>query len=447
MFDELSHKLQDFAKKISNKGFLNEENISSALQEVKIALLEADVNFRVVNSFLKKVKEKAKGSEVIGTLTPGQQLIKLINQELTTLLGEKKQSLDLSQKINMIMLVGLQGSGKTTTAAKLALNLKKKGNKVLLVPADTSRPAAIEQLKTLANSIEVDCYNSDANKSIVQIAKEAYDQAQNEQNNIVIVDTAGRIQLEQKLMEELLELKQTLSFQEILLVLDAMTGQEALNIAKAFNQTLDLSGFILSKMDGDARGGAAVSIRAITEKPIKYIGVGEKTENLDEFHPDRICSKILGMGDLMSLIEKASQEFESQDVKSLEQRIKKNQFSLLDFEQQLSQLKKMGSLKSLVGMIPGLNIPNKQQIDDKPLKKFQAILCSMTKQEKLEYRIVNGSRRKRIAKGSGNEVSDINQMLKQFESMKKMMKQFTGPNKRQAMQNMSSMFGNQKMPF
>ena len=447
MFDELSHKLQDFAKKISNKGFLNEENISSALQEVKIALLEADVNFRVVNSFLKKVKEKAKGSEVIGTLTPGQQLIKLINQELTTLLGEKKQSLDLSQKINTIMLVGLQGSGKTTTAAKLALNLKKKGNKVLLVPADTSRPAAIEQLKTLANSIEVDCYNSDANKSIVQIAKEAYDQAQNEQNNIVIVDTAGRIQLEQKLMEELLELKQTLNFQEILLVLDAMTGQEALNIAKAFNQTLNLSGFILSKMDGDARGGAAVSIRAITEKPIKYIGVGEKTENLDEFHPDRICSKILGMGDLMSLIEKASQEFESQDVKSLEQRIKKNQFSLLDFEQQLSQLKKMGSLKSLVGMIPGLNIPNKQQIDDKPLKKFQAILCSMTKQEKLEYRIVNGSRRKRIAKGSGNEVSDINQMLKQFESMKKMMKQFTGPNKRQAMQNMSSMFGNQKMPF
>ena len=449
MFEELSNKLQEISNKISNKGFLNEENIVSALQEVKIALLEADVNFRVVNSFLKKVKEKAKGTEVIGQLSAGQQLIKVIHQELTLLLGGENQQIDLNQKgICNIMLVGLQGSGKTTSAAKLALYLKKKGRKVLLVPADIYRPAAIDQLKVLAEGIEVDCYNSSPKTPVQEIVKAAQAQAKKESYTAIIVDTAGRLQVDEKLMQELEEIKKAVHFQNTLLVLDAMTGQEALNIARAFNEKLELSGFFLSKMDGDARGGAAVSIRAITEKPIMYVGIGEKAENLEDFHPDRIASKVLGMGDVLTLVEKASKQFEGQDLKSLEQRIKKNQFTLLDFQKQLEQLQKMGSLKSLIGMMPGLKIPAGQQIDDKPMKKFNSILTSMTIREKIEHHIINGSRRKRIAKGSGTEVSDINQMLKQFESMKKMMKQMAGGGKKQAMQQMQQMFGGKAgMPF
>ena len=402
MFEELSNKLQEISNKVSNKGFLNAENIVSALQEVKIALLEADVNFRVVNSFLKKVKEKASGTEVIGNLSAGQQFIKVIHRELTLLLGETNQQIDLNQTgICNIMLVGLQGSGKTTSAAKLALYLKKKGKKVLLVPADIYRPAAIDQLKVLAASIEVDCYNSSPKTPVQEIVKAAQAQAKKEKYGVMIVDTAGRLQVDEKLMQELEEIKKTAHFQNTLLVVDAMTGQEALNIARAFNEKLELNGFLLSKMDGDARGGAAVSIRAITEKPIMYVGSGEKVEDLEDFHPDRVASKVLGMGDVLTLVEKASKQFEGQDLKSLEQRIKKNQFTLLDFQKQLEQLQKMGSLKSLLGMMPGLKIPAGQQIDDKPMKKFKSILFSMTIKEKLDQHLINGSRRKRIAKGSG----------------------------------------------
>ena len=449
MFEELSNKLQEISNKVSNKGFLNAENIVSALQEVKIALLEADVNFRVVNSFLKKVKEKASGTEVIGNLSAGQQFIKVIHRELTLLLGETNQQIDLNQTgICNIMLVGLQGSGKTTSAAKLALYLKKKGRKVLLVPADIYRPAAIDQLKVLAASIEVDCYNSSPKTPVQEIVKAAQAQAKKEKYGVMIVDTAGRLQVDEKLMQELEEIKKTAHFQNTLLVVDAMTGQEALNIARAFNEKLELNGFLLSKMDGDARGGAAVSIRAITEKPIMYVGSGEKVEDLEDFHPDRVASKVLGMGDVLTLVEKASKQFEGQDLKSLEQRIKKNQFTLLDFQKQLEQLQKMGSLKSLLGMMPGLKIPAGQQIDDKPMKKFKSILFSMTIKEKLDQHLINGSRRKRIAKGSGTEVSDINQMLKQFESMRKMMKQMSGGGKKQAMQQMQQMFGGKAgMPF
>ena len=346
------------------------------------------------------------------------------------------------------MLVGLQGSGKTTSAAKLALYLKKKGKKVLLVPADIYRPAAIDQLKVLAASIEVDCYNSSPKTPVQEIVKAAQAQAKKEKYGVMIVDTAGRLQVDEKLMQELEEIKKTAHFQNTLLVVDAMTGQEALNIARAFNEKLELNGFLLSKMDGDARGGAAVSIRAITEKPIMYVGSGEKVEDLEDFHPDRVASKVLGMGDVLTLVEKASKQFEGQDLKSLEQRIKKNQFTLLDFQKQLEQLQKMGSLKSLLGMMPGLKIPAGQQIDDKPMKKFKSILFSMTIKEKLDQHLINGSRRKRIAKGSGTEVSDINQMLKQFESMRKMMKQMSGGGKKQAMQQMQQMFGGKAgMPF
>ena len=321
-------------------------------------MLEADVNFRVVNSFLKKVKEKASGTEVIGNLSAGQQFIKVIHRELTLLLGETNQQIDLNQTgICNIMLVGLQGSGKTTSAAKLALYLKKKGRKVLLVPADIYRPAAIDQLKVLAASIEVDCYNSSPKTPVQEIVKAAQAQAKKEKYGVMIVDTAGRLQVDEKLMQELEEIKKTAHFQNTLLVVDAMTGQEALNIARAFNEKLELNGFLLSKMDGDARGGAAVSIRAITEKPIMYVGSGEKVEDLEDFHPDRVASKVLGMGDVLTLVEKASKQFEGQDLKSLEQRIKKNQFTLLDFQKQLEQLQKMGSLKSLLGMMPGLKIP------------------------------------------------------------------------------------------
>ena len=372
MFEELSHKLQEISNKISNKGFLNEENIVSALQEVKIALLEADVNFRVVNSFLKKVKEKAKGTEVIGNLSAGQQLIKVIHHELSLLLGEKSHQIDLNQAgICNIMLVGLQGSGKTTSVAKLALYLKKKGKKVLLVPADIYRPAAIDQLKVLAASIEVDCYDSVPKTLVKEIVQAAQAQAKKEKHNVMIVDTAGRLQVDEKLMQELEEIKKTVHFQTILLVVDAMTGQEALNIAKTFNEKLELSGFLLSKMDGDARGGAAVSIRAITEKPIMYVGSGEKVEDLEDFHPDRVASKVLGMGDVLTLVEKASKQFEGQDLANLEQRIKKNKFTLLDFQKQLEQIQKMGSLKSLIGMIPGFKMPAGQQIDENPMKKIQ----------------------------------------------------------------------------
>ncbi len=442
MFEELSTKLQEISNKISNKGFLNEENIVSALQEVKIALLEADVNFRVVNSFLKKIKEKAKGTEVIGNLSAGQQLIKVIHHELTLLLGEKNQQIDLNQTgICNIMLVGLQGSGKTTSAAKLALYLKKKGRKVLLVPADIYRPAAIDQLKILAATIAVDCYDSSPKTPVKEIVKAAQSQAKKEKYGVMIVDTAGRLQVDEKLMQELEEIKKTAPFQTILLVVDAMTGQEALNIARTFNEKLELSGFFLSKMDGDARGGAAVSIRAITEKPIMYVGSGEKVEDLEDFHPDRVASNVLGMGDVLTLVEKANKQFEGQDLSGLEQRIKKNKFTLLDFQKQLEQLQKMGSLKSLLSMMPGFKMPTGQQIDDKPMKKFTAILSSMTIREKLDHHLINGSCRKRISRGSGTEVSDINQMLKQFEAMKKMMKQMSGGGKKQAMQQMQQMFG------
>lgn len=449
MFEELGDKLQALAKKINNQGFLNEENTETALQEVKVALLEADVNFRVANSFIRRIKEKYSGTQVLGNLSAAQQLIQVIYEELKFLLGEKNEKLNLvSGKTHFILLLGLQGSGKTTTAAKLALKLKKEGKKVLLVPADIYRPAAIEQLKILAKKIGVDCLNSHTQMQVVEIVKKAKDTAKELFADVVIVDTAGRLQLNDELMQELENIKKIISFQDSLLVIDAMTGQEALNIAKTFHQRIDISGFILSKMDSDARGGAAVSIRAITEKPIKFIGVGEKIEDLADFHPDRVASKILGMGDVLTLVEKVQKQFAGQDLKSMEQRLKKNHFTLLDFEMQLRQLGKLGSLKSILGMMPSMKLPKNTEINEQPVKKFSYILSSMTVKEKLDPNIINSSCRQRIAKGSGTEISDVNQLFKQFLSMKKMMKRLSGVGTKNAMKELQKMMGSgASLPF
>ena len=449
MFEELSNKLQTLSKKINNQGFLNEENTESVLQEVKISLLEADVNFRVANSFIRKVKEKYSGMQVLGNLSAGQQLIQVIYEELKSLLGKKNEKLDLvNGKTHFILLLGLQGSGKTTTAAKLALKLKKQGKKILLVPADIYRPAAIEQLKILAEKIDIACFNSHTQMQVIEIIKNAKNTAEEILADVVIVDTAGRLQLDDKLMKELENIKRIINFQDSLLVIDAMTGQEALNIAKTFHQRVDISGFILSKMDGDARGGAAVSIRAITEKPIKLVGVGEKMEDLEDFHPDRVASKILGMGDVITLVEKVQKQFAGQDLKSMEQRLKSNQFNLLDFEIQLQQLGKLGSLKNILGMMPNMNLPKNTKINEQPMKKFGYILSSMTLKEKLDAKIINSSRRQRIAKGSGTEISDVNQLFKQFLSMKKMMKRFSGPGAKNTMKELQKMMSSgSPLPF
>ena len=449
MFDELSYKLQALAKKINNQGFLNEENTKTALQDVKIALLEADVNFRVANSFIRKIKEKSEGKEVIGSLSPSQQFIQVIYEELTALLGEKNDRLNIvTEKTHFILLLGLQGSGKTTTAAKLALKLKKQNKNVLLVPADIYRPAAIDQLKILAQKIEVDCFNSNHKMQVIEIIELAKEQSQKTKTDVVIVDTAGRLQIDENLMQELENIKKIITFQDTLLVLDAMTGQEALNIAQTFHKKLEISGFVLSKMDGDARGGAALSIRAITEKPIKLIGNGEKLTDLDDFYPDRLASKILGMGDVLTLVEKIKQQFSGQDLQGVEARMKKNQFNLLDFETQLAKLSKMGSLKNILGMMPGFNMPQGAKLDTKPMKKFGYILSSMTMKEKINPKIIDGSRRKRIAQGSGTEISDVNQLFKQFLTMKKMMKQFSASGQKNTMQEIQKIIGNQtKLPF
>lgn len=448
MFEELSNKLQHLSKKINNQGFLNEENTETALQEVKIALLEADVNFRVANSFIRKVKEKASGTQVLGSLSAGQQLIQVIYEELKALLGEKNEKFQIiAGKTHYILLLGLQGSGKTTTAAKLAFKFKNQNKKILLVSTDVYRPAAITQLQILAEKIAVDCFASNPQMKVTDIISGAKKQSQEISADVVIVDTAGRLQLDNVLMQELAEIKTMINFQDSLLVIDAMTGQEALNIAKTFHQKIAISGFILSKMESDARGGAAVSIRAITEKPIKLIGVGEKIADLEDFHPDRVASKILGMGDVLTLVEKAQKQFAGQDLKSMEQRLKSNQFNLLDFEMQLQQLGKIGSLKSILGMMPGMNLPKNTELNEQPMKKFGYILSSMTKAEKMDANIINGSRRQRIAKGSGTEVSDINQLFKQFVTMKKMMKKISGGGQKNAMKDLQKMMGAGKLPF
>jgi signal recognition particle subunit SRP54 len=426
MFDNLTDKLDLVFKKLKGHGKLSEKNIEEGLKEVRIALLEADVHYKVVKKLIADIKERALGQEVMASLTPGQQVVKIVNDELTEIMGTRHEDLNLSgSKPASIMLVGLQGSGKTTTAGKLAVFLRKKGKKPYLVPADVYRPAAIDQLKKLGEQLSVPVYSSTVEMDPVQICRKARIAAQQEGCDILLLDTAGRLHIDENLMGELCNIKDAVKPSDILLVADAMTGQDAVNIAKSFDSTLDLGGIILTKMDGDARGGAAISIKSITNKPIKFIGVGEKLSELEPFHPDRMSSKILGMGDVLTIIEKAQSMVDEKKAAELEKKLRKSEFTLDDFRDQMVQIRKMGSLKDLMGMIPGFS-KNKQfknlEVDEKEFVRIEAIINSMTSQERRQHTIIKGSRRKRIAKGSGTSIQDINKLLKNYTQIMKMMK-------------------------
>ena len=427
MFDNLSDRLNVIFKKLKGHGKLTEKNVEEGLREVRIALLEADVHYKVTKKLIADIKERALGQEVMASLTPGQQVIKIVNDELTELMGGRFADLNLSGAApTSVMLVGLQGSGKTTTAGKLAVFLRKKGRKPYLVPADVYRPAAIDQLIKLGEQLTVPVFPSSVEMDPVQICQEARTTAHREGYDTLLLDTAGRLHVDEELMAELCRIKDTVKPSDILLVADAMTGQDAVNIAESFNNTLDIGGVVLTKMDGDARGGAAISIKSITDKPIKFIGVGEKLSDLEPFHPDRMSSRILGMGDVLTMIEKAQATVDEKKAAELEKKLRKSQFTLEDFRDQMTQIRKMGSLSDLLNMIPGMG-QNKHlknlEVDDKELIKIEAIINSMTPQERRQHTLIKGSRRKRIAKGSGTSVQDINKLLKNYAQVLKMIQQ------------------------
>ena len=430
MFAELSDKLNKTFKKLKGHGILSEKNIQDALKEVRMALLEADVNYKVVKKFIDDIQQRAIGREVHDSLTPGQQVIHIVNQELTNLMGGSRQDLILQGRSPfVILLIGLQGSGKTTTCAKLAVHLRKLGRKPYLVPADIYRPAAIEQLKSLGAQINIPVHPTDIGLKPDDICLSALSKAGAAGSDVIILDTAGRLHIDEALMDELVRIKKKLNPHEILLVADSMTGQDAVNVAKQFDQLLDITGIILTKMEGDARGGAALSMKAVTNKPIKFIGTGEKLDALEPFFPERMSSRILGMGDILSFIEKAQQEFDQKEASDLEKKLKKRKFDLEDFQKQLGYIKKLGSIEQILGMMPGigkLNQLKNMKPDEKELVKIEAIISSMTRAERSDYKIINGSRRKRIAKGSGTKVEDVNRLLKNFAMTKKMMEQFAG---------------------
>jgi signal recognition particle subunit SRP54 len=426
MFESLSEKLDGIFKKIKGRGLLKEADIVEAMKEIRMALLEADVNFKVVKDFTDKVKQRAVGKEVIESITPGQQVVKIVHDELCALMGGGFRKINLAPNPpTIIMLVGLHGSGKTTTSAKLANNFKKEGRRPMLVALDTGRPAAIDQLKALGAQIDVPVYATSPGDDPVRIFSEALKKSNQEGRDVLILDTAGRLHIDEQLMKELENLKKEANPKEILLVADAMTGQDAVNIAKSFNDRLDIDGIILTKMDGDARGGAALSIVAVTGKPVKLIGVGEKIEFLEIFHPERMASRILGMGDVISLVEKAQEAVDMEEALKLEDKINKDSFTFEDLKNQIKQLKKMGPLENILGMIPGLGRQMKGvNIDNSAFAKVEAIINSMTVQERRNYVILVGSRKKRIADGSGTTVADVNRLLKQYMEMKKMLKRF-----------------------
>lgn len=436
MLEQLSQNLEGVFKKLRGQGKLSEANISDAMREVRRALLEADVNYKVVRTFINSVKEKTLGSEVLRSITPGQQIVKIIHEELIVLLGEKTVDLELSGNPAIILLVGLQGSGKTTTSAKLARNLRKSGRQPLLVACDVYRPAAITQLQVLGKQLDIPVFADEGNQDVVQIAQAAIRESVRYPANVVIVDTAGRLHVDADMMDEIKRLQQALKPAETLFVADAMTGQDAVNAASTFAETVDLTGVILTKLDGDARGGAALSVREVTGKPIKYIGVGEHLDKLETFHPDRMAGRILGMGDIVSLVEKAQQDIDVDEAAKLEEKMLKNTFDLEDFKQQLKQLKSMGPIGDLMSMIPGAKGIKDVDIDEKRLTRIEAIINSMTLVERHRPQILDGSRRKRIARGSGTKVQDVNQLIRQFQSMRKMMKKFGKMNKRQLMKNL-----------
>jgi signal recognition particle subunit SRP54 len=428
MFETLSDKLDSVFKKLRGHGRLTEKNIDEGLKEVRMALLEADVHYRVVKDFIAEVRERALGQEVMDSLTPGQQVVKIVNEKLTELMGARHEALNLAgSPPAAVMLVGLQGSGKTTTAGKLAILLRKMGRRPFLVPADVYRPAAIDQLQTIADQVQVPVFASTPQQDPVQICLEAKAAAFQKGCDVLVLDTAGRLHINEELMAELERIKEAIRPSDIMLVADAMTGQDAVNIAKAFNERLDISGVILTKMDGDARGGAALSIKTITGKPIKFIGVGEKLNALEPFHPDRMASNILGMGDVLSLIEKAQEAVDQKKAVELQKKLRKSQFTLDDFKDQLIQVRKMGSLSDILKMIPGMGkIKHLKglEIDDHEFVHIEAIINSMTPQERRQHGIINGSRRKRIALGSGTRIQDVNSLLKNYTQMLKMLKKF-----------------------
>lgn len=445
MFEALTDKLDLTFKRLRGQGKISEKNIDDALREVRIALLEADVHFRVVKSFLEAVKSKALGQEVLSSLTPDQHFIKIVREELAALLGGRQQELDLKGAPPLVlMLVGLQGSGKTTTLAKLALFFQReKKRKPYLVSADIYRPAAIEQLKILGRDLELPVHDSRPEKPPVVICREALEEAKRQFADLLLIDTAGRLHIDAELMQELKSIKEALKPSHILLVADAMTGQDAVNQAQGFNEWLDFTGIILTKMDGDARGGAALSMRQIVGKPILFSGVGEKSDALESFYPDRLASRILGMGDVLSLIEKAGQAYEQKEQERLEKLVKKNQFSLEDFQLQLQQIKKMGSIGEILDLVPGARkLTQKADLGqaEKELKRVEAIINSMTIDERRNPAILNGSRRRRIARGSGTTVTDINRLIKQFLEMKKMMQRFNKLGARALFNRMPSPF-------
>ncbi len=448
-FEGLTEKLSATFKRLRGKGRLTQADVKEAMREIRLALLEADVNFKVVKEFVAKVTERAVGSDVLESLTPAQMIVKIVNEELTSLMGGGETKLMISSSPpTVVMLVGLNGAGKTTNGAKLAGMMKKQGKRPLLVACDTFRPAAIHQLEVVGGQLEIPVFQMGQGDPIA-IAKAGISHAKQHGNDIVFLDTAGRLHVDQELMEQLQEMKQAISPTEILLVVDAMIGQDAVNAAKAFDEALDLTGVMLTKLDGDARGGAALSIRAVTGKPIKFAGVGEKLDQIEVFHPDRMASRILGMGDMLSLIEKAESTFDEKKAAELEQKLKKNRFTLADYYDQLVQLKSMGSLNDIMSMIPGMNGKALEgaSLDDKVLTRTEAIILSMTPEERENPSILGSSRKKRIAAGSGTQVVDVNRVLKQFDAMQQLTRQMTGKGAAKRMKRMGKMKGMNGYPF
>lgn len=422
-FEGLSSKLQDFTRKLKGKSRITESDLKEMLREVKLALLEADVNYKIVKEFTSSIQEKALGQDVLKSLTPGQQVIKIVKDELVELLGGTDSKINFTPNPpTVIMLVGLQGSGKTTTAGKLANLLRKQGKKPLLVACDVYRPAAIKQLQVVGSQLNIPVYSNESTKDVVRIAKEAYNTAISKLNDVIILDTAGRLHIDEELMQELNNLKASAKPHEILLVVDSMTGQDAVNVAKTFNENVGIDGVVLTKLDGDTRGGAALSVKKVTGKPIKFAATGEKLSDIEEFHPDRMASRILGMGDVLSIIEKAEETFDIEEAEKLEKQLRKGEFDLNDYLAQLRQIKKMGSFSSILKMIPGLSKIKDLKVDDKEFTRIEAIICSMTEKERRNPKILNGSRRIRIANGSGTTVQQINQFMKSFEMTQSMMK-------------------------
>ena len=454
-FESLADKLQNVFKSLRGKGRLTEADVKAALKEVKMALLEADVSFKVVKQFVNSVQERAVGQDVLTSLTPGQMVIKIVNEELVKLMGSETTEIALKpqNEITVVMMIGLQGAGKTTTTAKLAGKFKAKGRKPLLVACDVYRPAAIKQLQVNGEKVGVPVFSMGDNQSPVNIAKAAIEHAKKEGCNLVFLDTAGRLQIDESMMDELVNIKEAVDVHQSILVVDAMTGQDAVNVAGTFNDKIGVDGVILTKLDGDTRGGAALSIRSVTGRPILYVGMGEKLSDLEQFYPDRMASRILGMGDILSLIEKAELEVDEAKAKEMTQKLRKAEFDFNDFLEQTNQIKKMGGMSSILGMMPGMSQLKDVEIDEKSMNRIEAIILSMTKEERSNPNLLNPSRKKRIAKGAGVDIAEVNRLVKQFEQSRKMMKQMSGmmSGKRKGMGGLGSlgnlMGGKFKMPF